>query len=92
MTKLATCSACRGFLPHAAERCPHCEASVVPARSTLVKVGIGALAVAGGTIAVITLAACYGPAFRECRPGQQPSSDHCFVEKYTPQPMKDGGL
>lgn len=60
MARLATCSECRGFVPASQAVCPNCG-SAVSAPSALARAGKGLLAAAGGGIAAITLAACYGP-------------------------------
>lgn len=58
MARLGSCGACGGFVPEGAKACPNCGAGVSSSRSALVA---GLLALAGGGVMAVTLAACYGP-------------------------------
>lgn len=63
--QMEPCSSCRSFVPGGAGACPGCGASVP--RPVSRRVLSGALAMAGGSLFVATLTACYGAAYPEER-------------------------
>jgi hypothetical protein len=67
---LEKCSSCNGFVPQAADSCPHCSSKRI-SRSSLGAVG---LVLGSGAIA-FTLMACYGAAPSDMREPKTPSPD-----------------
>jgi hypothetical protein len=74
MARLPSCPSCGGLVPTRVLTCPHCDASVVTAPTTLQKLARGILAATSGGALSVTLMACYGsPAL--CEPEEDLDGD-----------------
>jgi len=77
MPNLGTCSSCGGFVPHAANECPHCLCGLEPSKANrrLRRAVVGVLGIVGGGAFAMTLMACYGGPVRPApTPGPEPTT------------------